>query len=34
MLEMAMVNVQRATTSKVDKPELRFMTSVTGLMEF
>ena len=32
MVEMAMFNVQRAITPKIDKPELRFMFSAGRLM--
>ena len=32
MVEMAMFNVSRAITPKVDKPELRFMCSARRLM--
>ena len=34
MVEMAMVNVQRAITPKVGKPELRFMCSARCLIVF
>ena len=34
MVEMAMINVQRAITSKVGLPELRFISSARRLIVF